>query len=83
MARPPRPQRIRRNARALTRCGRFPTVHIVEKQSHVEVVEAPIEVCFDTIVDFAHYPMVLRHPSAEILAADLMPALGRSATGST
>jgi len=28
----------------------------MEKQSHVEVVHAPIEVCFETIVDFAKYP---------------------------
>jgi ribosome-associated toxin RatA of RatAB toxin-antitoxin module len=28
----------------------------VERQSHVEVVEAPVEVCYDTIVDFTRYP---------------------------
>ena len=28
----------------------------MEKQSHTEVVEAALDVCFDTIVDFARYP---------------------------
>jgi len=28
----------------------------MEKQSHTEVVAASIDVCFDTIVDFARYP---------------------------
>lgn len=28
----------------------------MEKQSHTEVVEAPIDVCFDTVVDFVRYP---------------------------
>jgi ribosome-associated toxin RatA of RatAB toxin-antitoxin module len=28
----------------------------VESQSHSEVVNAPVEVCFDTVVDFARYP---------------------------
>jgi ribosome-associated toxin RatA of RatAB toxin-antitoxin module len=50
-------------------------VHAVEKQSHVEVVEAPIGVCFDTIVDFARYPEWFSGiSSAEILEAD--PAAG-------
>jgi ribosome-associated toxin RatA of RatAB toxin-antitoxin module len=47
----------------------------VEKQSHIEVVEAPIEVCFATIVDFARYPEWFSGIStAEILDAD--PAAG-------
>jgi len=28
----------------------------MERQTHTEVVEAPIELCYDTIVDFEHYP---------------------------
>ncbi len=28
----------------------------MERQSHTEVVEAPIALCFDTITDFEHYP---------------------------
>ncbi len=28
----------------------------MEKQSHTEVVQAPIDVCFDTVVDFVRYP---------------------------
>jgi ribosome-associated toxin RatA of RatAB toxin-antitoxin module len=28
----------------------------MERQSHTEVVHAPIEVCFDTIVEFESYP---------------------------
>jgi ribosome-associated toxin RatA of RatAB toxin-antitoxin module len=28
----------------------------VESQSHVEVVKAPLDVCFNTIVDFERYP---------------------------
>ena len=28
----------------------------MEMQSHTELVHAPIEVCFETIVDFARYP---------------------------
>lgn len=28
----------------------------MESQSHCEVVRAPIELCFDTLVDFANYP---------------------------
>ena len=28
----------------------------MESRSHTEVVRAPIDVCFDTLVDFAHYP---------------------------
>jgi len=28
----------------------------MERQSHIEVVHAPIELCFDTIVDFECYP---------------------------
>jgi len=56
---------------ALTRGGRFSTVRVVEKQSHVEVVEAPIEVCFETIVDFAHYPEWFSGIStAEVLESD-------------
>jgi len=47
----------------------------MEKQSHTEVVEAPIEVCFDTIVDFARYPEWFGPIStAEIIKAD--PAAG-------
>jgi ribosome-associated toxin RatA of RatAB toxin-antitoxin module len=46
-------------------------VRSVEKQSHAEVVEAPIEVCFDTIVDFSHYPEWFSGiSSAEILEAN-------------
>jgi len=60
---------------ALTRWRRFSTVRVVEKQSHIEVVEAPIEVCFETIVDFAQYPQWFSGIStAEILDAD--PAAG-------
>jgi ribosome-associated toxin RatA of RatAB toxin-antitoxin module len=48
----------------------------VEKQSHVEVVEAPIELCFDTIVDFELYPEWFRGiTTAEVLEAD--PGKGR------
>lgn len=62
--------------RALTRGGRFSTVHTVEKQSHVEVVEAPIEVCFATIVDFACYPDWFSGIStAEVLESD--PGAGK------
>jgi ribosome-associated toxin RatA of RatAB toxin-antitoxin module len=28
----------------------------METQSHTEMVRAPVEICFDTIVDFARYP---------------------------
>lgn len=28
----------------------------MESQTHTEVIRAPIEVCFDTLVDFHHYP---------------------------
>jgi ribosome-associated toxin RatA of RatAB toxin-antitoxin module len=28
----------------------------MERQSHTEIVRAPIDVCFDTIVDFQYYP---------------------------
>ena len=28
----------------------------MERQSHIEVVKAPIELCFDTIIDFDCYP---------------------------
>jgi ribosome-associated toxin RatA of RatAB toxin-antitoxin module len=60
-----------RQVPALTRGGRFSTVRVVEKQSHVEVVEAPIEVCFETIVDFARYPEWFSGiSSAEVLESD-------------
>lgn len=28
----------------------------MERQSHTEIVSAPVDVCFDTIVDFERYP---------------------------
>lgn len=28
----------------------------MQSQSHTEIIKAPIDVCFDTIVDFARYP---------------------------
>jgi ribosome-associated toxin RatA of RatAB toxin-antitoxin module len=31
-------------------------VAAVERQSHTELVHAPLETCFDTIIDFARYP---------------------------
>lgn len=43
----------------------------MEKQSHTEVVEAPIEICFDTIVDFARYPDWFRAIStADVVKSD-------------
>ena len=32
----------------------------MESRSHTEVVRAPIDVCFETLVDFANYPKVFR-----------------------
>jgi ribosome-associated toxin RatA of RatAB toxin-antitoxin module len=32
----------------------------MESRSHTEVVRAPIDVCFDTLVDFAKYPETFR-----------------------
>jgi hypothetical protein len=32
----------------------------MESRSHTEVVRAPIDVCFDTLVDFAKYPEMFR-----------------------
>lgn len=32
----------------------------MESRSHTEVVRAPLDVCFDTLVDFASYPKVFR-----------------------
>jgi hypothetical protein len=32
----------------------------VESRSHTEVIRAPIELCFDTLVDFAEYPSWFR-----------------------
>lgn len=28
----------------------------MESRTHTEVIRAPIDLCFDTLVDFAHYP---------------------------
>lgn len=36
----------------------------MESQSHTEVVRAPIDLCFDTLVDFAQYPKWFRVISA-------------------
>lgn len=33
-----------------------PSLPRVELQSHTEIVRAPIDLCFDTLVDFARYP---------------------------
>ena len=32
----------------------------MESRSHTEVVRAPLDVCFDTLVDFGSYPKVFR-----------------------
>jgi hypothetical protein len=43
----------------------------VESQSHTEVVRAPIELCFDVLVDFAEYPKWFRViRTATVEAAD-------------
>lgn len=43
----------------------------MESRSHTEVVRAPIDVCFETLVDFAKYPDVFRViQSAKIESAD-------------
>jgi len=43
----------------------------METQSHGEMVRAPIETCFDAIVDFAEYPQWFSGISAaEVLSAD-------------
>jgi len=43
----------------------------MERQSHTEVIAAPIEVCFETIVDFASYPQWFSGiTTAEVLEAD-------------
>ena len=60
----------------MTRGGRFSSFPAVEKQSHAEVVEAPIDVCFETIVEFERYPEWFSGiTSAEVLEAD--PEAGR------
>jgi hypothetical protein len=48
----------------------------MESRSHTEVVRAPIDVCFDTLVDFAKYPEWFRViQNAKIEAED--PTAGR------
>lgn len=48
----------------------------MESQTHTEVIRAPIELCFDVLVDFAAYPRVFRViTSATVEEAD--PAGGR------
>jgi len=43
----------------------------MERQSHIEIVRAPIELCFDTIVDFPCYPdWFSAITSATVLDAD-------------
>ncbi len=43
----------------------------MESQTHSEVIEAPIQACFDAIVDFEHYPDWFSGISAcEVLEAD-------------
>lgn len=44
----------------------------METQSHSELVRAPIEICFDAIVDFAEYPKWFSGISAaEVLRAEV------------
>jgi len=48
----------------------------VESQTHTEVVRAPIDLCFDTLVDFAEYPKWFRVITAtRVVEAD--PETGR------
>lgn len=56
-------------AASLTSARAPPSFAHVESRSHTEVVRAPIDVCFDTLVDFSNYPKwfrVIRSATVEL-----------------